>query len=213
MAEDKQNPLTNSDDWLKQYHSRLQSEYELSMKKKDTLTNWSLTILLATIGLYFGQFVGITNFESESRFALVIGTLIIQIQFFVNSMLAYGFLKKWRYLKERIEKYWAGDDIKMEDIKNEITGIDHGRRMKTSWKDMIWAQLRAGFLLILSAPILLAVSEIYRASVITNYHYLVLGALVAFLIWQVLISINYDQFKKVKPEEDEETTETEESTK
>lgn len=185
-------------EWLETYHSRLQSEYEFSSNKKDTLTNWSLTILLAMLGFYFGDFVGIANLESASRLALVIGTLIIVIQFFVNSMLSYGFLKKWRYLKELIEKHWMDGKPTLEDIKKKIALYDHGRRTKASWREMIWAQLRAGFLLILGAPILLAAVEVFRAQNLTAYHYLSFVVLAVYMIWQIVIFLDYDQFRKPK---------------
>ncbi len=184
------------DEWLKNYHSRLQSENDLSMHKKDTLTKWSLTILLATIGLYFGEFVGITGFESESRFALLIGSLIIQIQFFVNSMLAYGFLKKWRSIKEKIEQYWMDGAPEYSEIVQDIKNYDHGRNTKPSAKDMIWAQLRAGYMLIFAAHLILAVLESQRADTFSYYHGLSLGALGLFLSWQIIIYLKYDQFKR-----------------
>jgi hypothetical protein len=155
-------------DWLKDYYSRVQSEYEFSFSKKDNLTNWSLTILIATLGLYFGNFVGIGSFDSESRFAIVIGTLIIVIQFFVNSMLTYGFMKKWRFIKEEIEKHWMTGKPTLDEIKNYVVMYDHGRRLRSGWKEMLWAQLRAGFLLILAMPISLGILEIYSADHISR---------------------------------------------
>lgn len=187
-----------NDDWLKEYYSRAQSEYEFSFNKKDNLTNWSLTILIATLGLYFGNFVGIGSFTSESRFAIVIGTLIIVIQFFVNSMLAYGFMKKWRFIKEEIEKHWMTGEPSIIVIKEHISTYDHGRRIKSGWKEMLWAQLRAGFLLILATPISLGILEICSADHISQYHYLVLLVLGIYIGWQLFTTGIYDQFKKPK---------------
>ena len=187
---------SNDDSWLKQYHSRLQSEYEHSSNKKDTLTNWSLTIMLAMIGLYFGDFVGIDGYESESRFALVVGTLIIEIQFFVNSMLAYGFLKKWREIKEKIESYWMDGKPDLATLCKEIKELDHGRSSSTGWRAKIWAQLRAGFLIILGAPIIISVIELHTVKELSIFHWYVFIVLGAFIAWELFISVNYDQFKK-----------------
>ena len=38
---------------LKTYYEKLQSEYTYSLKKKDTLVNWSLMALLAFMSVYF----------------------------------------------------------------------------------------------------------------------------------------------------------------
>jgi hypothetical protein len=185
------------EEWLKEYYSRLQSEYEYSTNKKDTLTNWSLTILVGMLAIYFGLTDSV-QLSGWLRFALLIGTLIILIQFFVNSLLAYGFLRKWRMLKEEIENYWMKCSPSLDKIKQDIENYDHGRRLNVGLKGMIWAQLMSGFLLILSAPILLSVYEISRISQWTSGYYVSIIVLGIYLLWQFSIFARYDQFKKFK---------------
>lgn len=191
--------MTQNDEWLPTYYSKVQSEYQISFNKKDQLTNWSLTVLLAMFASYFGLLDIVKTQTDWYRFALLIGTLIILIQFFVNSFLAYGFLKKWRVIKENIESYWISSDPNLlNKVILNIQTYDHGRRMNTTIKDMIWSQLRAGFLVVLSAPLFLLLLEIKKISVWSNEHSYTIIIFIIFLIWQIISVLGYDQSKFYK---------------
>ena len=65
---------------LKTYYEKLQSEYTYSLKKKDTLVNWSLMALLAFMSVYFN--IIRMDIINEIKILFTIGILIILIQFF-----------------------------------------------------------------------------------------------------------------------------------
>ena len=143
---------------LKTYYEKLQSEYTYSLKKKDTLVNWSLMALLAFMSVYFN--IIRMDIINEIKILFTIGILIILIQFFVNSMLAYGYLRKWRKIMTGIEKYWMDKSYSYEKITEDIREYDHNGKLSIAWKDMIWAQLLSGFLIILLTPIFFIIYEI-----------------------------------------------------
>ena len=185
----------------------MQSEWERAVNKKDALTYWSLVILLGIGTIYFGA---ATDFQivGWEKLALIIGTLIILIQFFVNSLLVYGFMKKWMHLREAIEKYWLDGKPTVDQIKQEVKKYDHGRELPVTVTRLVWGQLRAGFLPILVAPIIIATYELYKTPQLGYGHFVVFLILGLFLVWQTLIFARYDQLKGMKKTTHDECKET-----
>ena len=178
---------------LKTYYEKLQSEYTYSLKKKDTLVNWSLMALLAFMSVYFN--IIRMDIINEIKILFTIGILIILIQFFVNSMLAYGYLRKWRKIMTGIEKYWVDKSYSYEKITEDIREYDHNGKLSIAWKDMIWAQLLSGFLIILLTPIFFIIYEIYTIG-INSYSTIGFTILGIFIIWEIITMSTYSKFKK-----------------
>ena len=178
---------------LKTYYEKLQSEYTYSLKKKDTLVNWSLMALLAFMSVYFN--IIRMDIINEIKILFTIGILIILIQFFVNSMLAYGYLRKWRKIMTGIEKYWMDKSYSYEKITEDIREYDHNGKLSIAWKDMIWAQLLSGFLIILLTPIFFIIYEIYTIG-INSYSTIGFTILGIFIIWEIITMSTYSKFKK-----------------
>ena len=178
---------------LKTYYEKLQSEYTYSLKKKDTLVNWSLMALLAFMSVYFNIIK--MDVINEIKILFTIGILIILIQFFVNSMLAYGYLRKWRKIMTGIEKYWMDKSYSYEEITEDIREYDHNGKLSITWKDMIWAQLLSGFLIILLTPIFFIIYEIYTIGInsYSTIGFIILGI---FIIWEIITMSTYSKFKK-----------------
>lgn len=184
------------DDELKSYYSRIQSEFELSHNKKDTVTNWSLTIVLAALGAYFGFSIG-NQYEPIIKLVLPVGTLMIVSQFFVTSLLAYGYLTKWRHLREQIEKHWIDGNPPLSKIIKLIQTYDHGGNLNVSWKRRLRAQFISGFAVILGIPIALIIYEIYKIQEYTILHCIVIITLIAYVIYIILSTVFYGKFHYV----------------
>ena len=184
------------DDELKSYYSRIQSEFELSHHKKDTVTNWSLTIVLASLGAYFGFSIE-NQYEPIIKLVLPIGTLMIVSHFFVTSLLAYGYLTKWRFLREQIEKYWIDGKPPLSKIIKLIQTYDHNGNLNVNWKRRLRAQFISGFSVIIGIPIALFIYEIYNIQEYTILHYTVISSLVLFTIYIILSTVFYSKFRYV----------------
>lgn len=183
-------------EWLNNYYNRLQSEYQYSLNKKDLLTNWSLTIVVALFTIYFGLYNVVQVVVPWVKFALIVGTLVVLIHFFVNSLLAYGFLKKWREVREKIENYWITNDSELfNQIKKDLQTIDHGRRMTIGLSSVISSQLKAGFLVILLGPVILAIYEVHKAKEFGIGYWIVIIFFIIYISWQLISIHRYDQFK------------------
>ena len=181
---------------LKTYYEKLQSEYTYSLKKKDTLEK---LVTYGTFSINMSVYFNIIKMDviNEIKILFTIGTLllIILIQFFVNSMLAYGYLRKWRKIMTGIEKYWMDKSYSYEEITEDIREYDHNGKLSITWKDMIWAQLLSGFLIILLTPIFFIIYEIYTIGInsYSTIGFIILGI---FIIWEIITMSTYSKFKK-----------------
>lgn len=181
--------------WLQSYYALLQPSYDYSLKKKDTLTNWSLTILVALIGLYFGiQSEDIL--DNDLKFLVVTGFLIILIQFFGNSLISYAYLRKWRHLKNSIDKHWMTGKPTHDDIVKDIDTYDINESTPVGITDMILAQLRAGFAIILGGPAIIWTIELLRITTLSQYHVVAFAILAGFIVWEIYTLKTYDKIKK-----------------
>jgi len=201
MPEQNNPIIPDKEEWLKVYYSRIQAQHDNSFRKKDTLTNWSLTILVAFFGIYFGILSGIISNETQDqslRFVLVTGFLIILGQFFSNSLIAYAYLRKFRFLIEQIDSYWITGTPTLDEIIENIKKLDLKPQTNVGLKKMIKAQLTAGFGVILGAPIIIWVSELFQIENLTNYHIAAFVILGAFVMWEIysLVIKKYDKIKQ-----------------
>ena len=55
---------SNDEKWLHNYYKKLQPSYDYSLKKKDMLTYWSLTIIGIIVSINFGVFEFIDSDET-----------------------------------------------------------------------------------------------------------------------------------------------------
>jgi len=183
------------EEWLKVYYSRLESENAYSLKKKDSFTNWSLIILVGLISIYFG-FNGGKILTEDLRFLLLTGFLVVLIQFFGNSLISYAYLRKWRYLTNQIDSYWMNGKPSLVKIQEDITTYDLGNKTIVGLKNIISAQLRSGFHIILGGPTALWLYELFTIQEITLIHVLGFIILGGFILWQILSLSSYDKLKQ-----------------
>lgn len=182
-------------EWLKVYYSRLESENAYSLKKKDTFTNWSLIILVGLISIYFG-FHGGKVLTEDLRFLLLTAFIIVLIQFFGNSLISYAYLRKWRYLTNQIDSYWMNGKPSLEKIQKDITTYDLGNKTIVGSKNIVSAQLRSGFHIILGGPTALWIYELIRINQLTLFHVIGFVILGGFILYQILSLRSYDKLKQ-----------------
>ncbi|MGY5144431.1 MAG: hypothetical protein ACW9XH_08115 [Candidatus Nitrosopumilus sp. bin_32a] len=186
---------------LKEYYSKLSSEFQLSHGKKDTVTNWSLTIVLASLAAYFGLSIEF-QYPAIMRLALSIGTFMIVTQFFVTSLLAYGYLSKWGLIRGQIEKYWIGGNPTLKTIIKLIETYDHKNNLSVNKTRMLRASLISGFAVILGIPIGLITYEISKidANNVTEFHLTAFIILTIFIGYSILSVVKYQKFNYINPD-------------
>jgi len=148
--------MSEQDSWLDSYYSRITEEYKLSMERKDRVTDWSITIFFIAI-IAYAQLL--TSNNSLWRICLLFGLELFILRFFINSMIAYSYLKKWRYILKQIDLYHFKKDIDFEKIKKIVEIYDHTHTTTENARYFIIRQLINGFGLLLSIPILLMIFE------------------------------------------------------
>lgn len=189
---DNENPS-----WLEKYHDRLESDLNTSFQRRDNVTNWSYTLVAAILTIYFG-FFNSSSAQPFWRYTFVVGILVVLIRFFFQSMIAYGFYLKFRYLRNKIEDHWMTGNPTIKEIIIDIQTYEHGKKMPDVKRNRLWdGQIRSGFIIVLAIPVILIVNELST----TTIHYRHSAILIGLGIYVFLEILNfnlYDQMKKLK---------------
>ena len=114
--------MDNQDDWLSSYYSRITEEYKISMERKDRALDWSITIFFIAFMAY-AELLTSKNFIWRIYLLLILELFLFR--FFIGSIIAYSYLKKWRYIIQQIDSYHFKNVIDLEEIKTIIDTYDH----------------------------------------------------------------------------------------
>lgn len=184
--------------WLIEYYKRLQGDYQSSFVRRDNVTNRTYTLLLAFLAVYFGFFSANLLAQPLWRYSFVVGILVIMIRFFFQSMIIYGFILRYRYLKMRIESHWLEDGPTVDEIKKDMLRYDHGGIFPPTGRSRLWdGQIRSGFILNLIIPLILIANELNLVSGATPNIYLwIMIFLIIYVITEVINFITFDRVKK-----------------
>ena len=143
--------------WLQDYHSRLVEEYKISMERKDKVLDWSIGILFVAIVAYADLLTN--SAPSIWRIGLLVGLSCFIMRMFGNSCLAYGYLRKWRYLLDNIEGFWKWGKPSLNDLYKEIGVYHHTKKMTEKCSYFVKSQLKVGFFLLFIVPVVLIAFE------------------------------------------------------
>lgn len=187
---------SNKDNWLSNYYDRIQTDCMISFERRDRITNWSYAILAAVIAAYAGFFADGSFVPPLGRFGLVSGVLFVLIRFFFQSMIAYGYFLRGRYLRTRIEEYWMNGNLTLDEIKNDIKTLDHGKKIPKTGRNRLIAQVRSGFFLILAIPTVPLGIELYLN--LDWEYFLIIGFLISYVFFEICNFRSYDQTETVE---------------
>lgn len=134
-------------------------EYTFSMERKDRVLDWSIGIFFIALVAY----VELLRYGLPSiwRVCLIVGLLSFIMRLFINSCLAYAYLKKWRHLLDLIEKHWMNDKTSLGSVKNEIKKYHYTPRTTEKRIYFVKHQLVGGFFLLFLLPLFLLLFDIY----------------------------------------------------
>ena len=184
---------TNHEKWLTSYYNRIQSECELSIGRRDKITRLCYIVIAAGIAIYVSFFADGSSVPPLGRFALVSGILIVLIRFFFQSMIAYGYFIRGRYLREQIEQYWMWGSPSIDEVKKVITRYDHCKAIPKTKRSLLMGQINFGFgLMFVVAAILLTIELSLEQS---WNHCLVLIGLAGYVSWETFTFKRYDQMR------------------
>ena len=188
--------MMNNSEWLSNFYNRIQNDCIVSIRRRDRITTWSYALLAAVITAYVGFFAD-GNFVSPlGRYALVSGVLFVLIRFFFQSMIAYGYFLRARYLRTKIEQFWMNQTPTLKDIQEDITTFDHGRTMPITERNRLSGQIKSGFLLILVIAAIPLAIEFYL-NLFWEY-FAIAGGLAAYALFETYNFKRYDQMQSAK---------------
>jgi len=187
---------TDNSNWISNYYNRIQSDCVTSFARRDRVTNWSYTILAVVIAAYAGFFADGTFVTPLGRFGLVAGALFVLIRFFFTSMIAYIYFLRGRYFRTRIEQYWMDGKPTLDEIKKDIKTYDHGKSQPPLSRSPFRGQVKSGFFLILIIPLIPLGIEFYLG--IRVEYFVILGALIIYILFEKHNFKNYDQVQPPK---------------
>ena len=146
--------------WLSAYYERMLSECEISLRRRDSVTNWSYVIMAVVVGTYAGFFADGSNVPPLGRLGLVAGAMIVLVNFFFMSAIAYAFYQRWRYFRKQIEKHWIHGQPTLDTIVSDIDTYDHGRAMPPATRSVFKGQVKSGAIITIAVPVILLVHEL-----------------------------------------------------
>lgn len=186
---------TNShSEWLRDYYSRITEEYKFSMERKDRVTDWSIGIFFAFLIAYAELLMAQT--PSIWRIYLIIGTLCFIDRLFINSCLAYGYLEKWRYLLDLIEKHWMNGNPTIEYVKDKIENLHYAVKTTKGRMYFIRSQLIASFSLLFLFPFVLLLFDSYSTPL--NELFVPILFLFAYLVYEAIMYLNDKHLNELK---------------
>lgn len=188
--------MTNNPEWISAFYNRIQIDCTISFERRDRITNWSYALLAAVIAAYVGFFADGNFVPPLGRFALVSGVLFVLIRFFFQSMIAYGYFLRARYLRTRIEQFWLSQKPTLDDIQNDIKIFDHGRTMPATERNRLLGQIKSGFLLILIIPAIPLAIE-FHLNLFWEY-FVIISGFGAHVLLEIYNFTKYDQMQTSK---------------
>ena len=91
-----------NEDWISDYYNKLISEQNFSRSRRDTVTNWGLTLFLAVIAAYGASVTSSVEISHFWRLSVLLVGFGLLVRFFSQGMIAYAFHAKWRYIANSI---------------------------------------------------------------------------------------------------------------
>lgn len=199
--------MTEDPAWLKEYYQKVNQEKNINLQRKDSFTNWSLVTLLGFFAIY-GQFFLIT-LPPFIHFAALAFAIILIFRFYLRSCISFADIRRQNVIRRAIEGHWIRGKPSLQRIETLIQVFDHECWSPDPLRRVLWAQLKAGYLVLFLAPVLALVYEVINLHVrfftllipleTLLISYAILAFLIIYLIYE-LVSIRRYQPLQQKPQ-------------
>lgn len=154
------------------------------MERKDRVTDWAIGIFFVTLVAYAELLR--EQVPSIWRVSLIIGLSCFIMRLFMNSCLAYAYLKKWRYLLDLVEKHWMTSTISLDFVKKEIGKYHYTPRTTERPIYFIKSQLLAGFFILFLFPFSILLLELH-SNPLDLYTIIPISFLVAYYFLELIL--------------------------
>jgi len=197
---------SKKDEWLSNYYQKSRAEKQMDLDRRDKFTNWGLTIFLGFLALY-ADFIE-RGFTPMWRVTLLYMSGALFLRFFIHACLVYAWVHKWNALTKFIEKYWISEKTSptIEEVIKEIEKYDHSNKVPIKRREILWGQLKTGYMLIFIGIITLMVYDLfYLNSMIQCYVKILSVFAIFYLIYEGYMFYTYSNIdtpsKKCKKEQ------------
>jgi hypothetical protein len=199
--------VTDDPEWLEDYYEKVNQEKNVNLQRKDSFTNWALVTLLGFFAIY-GQFF-LTTLPLFIRVGVLAVVIILIFRFYLRSCISFADIRRQNVLRRAIEGYWIRGKPSVKRIEVLIQIFDHECWSPDPLRRVLWTQLKAGFLVLFLAPVVVLVYEIINLLVqfftllisleTLLFGYAILAFLLVYLIYE-LVSIRRYQPLQQKPQ-------------
>jgi hypothetical protein len=150
--------VTDEPEWLEDYYEKVNQEKNINLQRKDSFTNWALVTLLGFFAVY-GQIFLIT-LPSFIRFGALAVIIILIFRFYLRSCISFADIRRQNVIRRAIEGHWIRGKPSMKRIEVLIQIFDHECWSPDPLRRVLWAQLKAGFLVLFLAPVVVLIYEV-----------------------------------------------------
>jgi hypothetical protein len=143
---------------LKEYYQKVNQEKNINLQRKDSFTNWALVTLLGFFAVY-GQFF-LISLPLFIHFGALAIAIILIFRFYLRSCISFADIRRQNVLRRAIEGHWIHGKPSMKRIETLIQIFDIECWSPSPLRRVLWTQLKAGFIVLFLAPVLVLVYEI-----------------------------------------------------
>ena len=149
--------MTVDSDWLKEYYQKVNQEKNINLQRKDSFTNWALVTLLGFFAIY-GQFF-LTTLPSFIRLGVLAVVIILIFRFYLRSCISFADIRRQNVLRRAIEGHFIRGKPSVKRIEALIQVFDFECWSPDPLRRVLWAQLKAGFIVLFLAPVVVLIYE------------------------------------------------------
>lgn len=172
--------------------------FQVDVRRRDNITYWALVLLGAWMTVFIGFISGSTIVTTFWKVALLVGVTALLIRFYIHAVLAYAYIRKHKYLLSQVENYWISGNPTLDELKADIKNYDQKAHVTVTRKHMLWAQLRAGYFLILGIPFGGLVATLLPIGELDSNCLFIIGLFAVYLLYEAFNFLEYGRIKKPK---------------
>ena len=143
--------------WLTEYYQKVNQEKNINLQRKDSFTNWALVTLLGFFAIY-GQLL-LSPLPPFIRIGVLAVVIILIFRFYLRSCISFADIRRQNVIRRAIEGHWIRGKPSVNRIEALIQIFDHECWSPDPLRRVLWAQLKAGFIVLFLAPVLLLIFE------------------------------------------------------
>jgi len=155
------------------------------MDRRDKFTFWAITLLFANLSAYF--YLLSQKIPDLYLIIYFLASLILYIRFYIQSVIAYAYIVKFKYIIKLIEENLLFKKSNFKELEDAIDKYDHRRYAHINKKKLLTAQLKAGYSIIIGIPLIFTIIHSYiylnDANKSPNSFYIYVISVILFILY------------------------------